>query len=103
MADKDVQVSVSGSGVVSVDKPVIELKKGVDQAKWNVEVAGLDSLTIKRKDNGAVLATCTPGNGNDACSAKSHTFDAEGTISYMVIVRVNGTDHDLDPDIIVKP
>jgi hypothetical protein len=103
MADKDVQVSVSSSGVVSVDKPVIELKKGLDQAKWNVTVAGLDSLTLTRKDNGAVLASCTPGNGTNSCSAKSHTFETEGTISYMVTVRVNGTDHELDPDIVIKP
>lgn len=103
MAEKDIQVSVSGSGVVSVDQPSVELKKNVDQAKWNVSVAGLEKLTLTRKDNGEVLASCTPGNGNNACSAKSKTFSTDGTIQYMVTVRVNGADHELDPDLVVKP
>ncbi|HEY0143225.1 MAG TPA: hypothetical protein VGF48_20195 [Thermoanaerobaculia bacterium] len=103
MADKDVQVSVSGSGVVSVDKQVVEVKKGMDQVKWNITATGLESLTLTRKDNGEVLASCTPGNGNSSCSCKSKTFETEGTISYMVTVRVSGTDHELDPDIVIKP
>lgn len=103
MADKDVQVSVSSSGAVSVDKQTVEVKKNVDQVKWNVTVDGLQSLTLTRKDTGEVLASCSPGNGSNSCSAKSKTFGSEGTIAYNVIVTVNGATHELDPDIIVKP
>ena len=103
MADKDITVSVSSSGVVSVDKPVVELKKGLDQAKWTATAAGLESLTITNKDGGAVIASCSVNGSSGTCSCKSRTFDTEGTISYMVTVRVNGADHELDPELVIKP
>lgn len=101
MADKDVQVSLSGS-TVSVDKQIVEVKKNVDQVKWNISTPGLETLTIQRKDNNEVLASCS-ANGNDSCSAKSKTFSEEGTIAYNVIVTANGETNVLDPDIIIKP
>jgi hypothetical protein len=103
MADKDIKVSVSSSGVVSVDRPTVELKKGLDQAKWNVSVTGLESMTITNKDGGAVIASSNANGNSQACSCKSKTFDAVGTVSYMVTVRVKGVDYELDPDLIIKP
>ncbi|MEA2489370.1 MAG: hypothetical protein QOH21_1162 [Acidobacteriota bacterium] len=103
MADKDINVSVSSSGVVSVDRPSVELKKGLDQAKWNVSVTGLEKMTITNKADGAVIASCSGNGSSQACSCKSKTFDAVGTVSYMVTVRVSGVDHELDPDLIIKP
>lgn len=102
MAEKNIQVTVSGSAV-SVDQPSVELQKNVDQARWSVTVDGLDKLTLTRKDNGEVLASCEPGNGSNSCFAKSKTFSTDGKIEYMVTVRVNGTDRELDPDLIIKP
>jgi hypothetical protein len=103
MADKDIQVSVSSSGVVSVNPTSMELKKGLDQAKWTISATGLESLTITNKADGAVIASNTVNGGSGSCSCKSKTFETVGTIQYMVTVRVNGSDHELDPDLVIKP
>lgn len=103
MADKNIQVSMSASGVVSVDQPVVELKKGIDQAKWNVSVSGLESMMITNKDDGVVIASCTVNGSSGSASCKSKTFEQTGTIQYMVTVSANGATYELDPDLVIKP
>lgn len=102
MADKDIQVSVS-DGVVSVNHPSVELKKNVDQARWSVTTPGLNSLTITNKADGSVIASSDVNGSSGSCSCKSKTFAQEGTVSYLVTVRINNQNHELDPDLIIRP
>jgi hypothetical protein len=102
MPEKDIQVFVSG-GAVSVNHPTVELQKNVDMARWTVTTPGLNSLTITNKADGSVIASCDVNGSSGSCTARSRTFDKEGTISYLVTVRVNGAALELDPDLIIRP
>jgi hypothetical protein len=97
--DKDVTITVGTN--ITVNPDPVEVKKGLEQVKWNCQNTNVTSLTVALKD-GSYNVPCTRKN-DGTWECKSKKFETDGTYAYGVTAVVDGVTKYLDPEIIVRP